>query len=56
MPIVELKEAKKIIAKGKKLEKRKSREKSYLDGSFDDYCFQHIMVPVRIRLYAETNR
>ena len=56
MPIVELKEAKKIIAKGKKLEKRKSREKSYLDGSFDDYCFQHIMVTVRIRLYAKTNR
>ena len=56
IPIVEFKEAKKIIAKGKKLEERKSGEKSYLDDSFDDYCFQHIMVTVRIRLHAETNR
>ena len=54
--IVEFKEAQEIIAKGKKFEKRKPREKGHLDGSFDDHCFQHIMVAVRIRLYAKAYR
>ena len=36
--ISEFKEAKEIIAENKKLEARKTREKSYLDGSFNDYC------------------
>ena len=54
--ISEFKEAKEIIAENKKLEARKTREKSYLDGSFNDYCLQHIMVTVRIRVYAKINR